>query len=218
MMNFGLRCEFTPFLEWPLLVRSGYSFVSLRLETFLKYGGPLEDFRKNLSHEIKPQYFSDYLPVSASTWDQVHQLATADFLREGFITCRKALSEESSAEVVVRDLLSSLPKSVEVAVLVRNREEVNRVRDLNGVFVAIAARDWLGDPLGIDFADRVLELEVETDLIRSDYNAVEKIIGELVLAKASRSCNVTLVLPAVVTEETFKLVDDFALRMKKDHQ
>jgi hypothetical protein len=215
-MKFGLRWEFTPYAEWPQLIRPSISFVSLRLETFLKYGGPLEEFRTNLLSAVQLQYFSDYLPV-AGTWDPVHQLASQDFLREGFVTCRAAVPEVPSPDNIIRDLLSSLPKGVEAAVLVRNREEVNRVRDLNGIFVAISARDWLGDPNEVShFADRVLEIEVETELIRSGYDTVEKIIGEVALAKSARGFSVTLVLPAVVSEQTYRLIDDFIVRIKKD--
>jgi hypothetical protein len=218
-MNFGLRWEFTPFAELPKLNCNGVSFASLRLETFLRYGGPLADFLKNLSLPVN--YFSDYLPV-ASSWDQVHRLAMHDWYghtsgTRRSLSCRRAIPEVPRPDKIVRELMENLPNGIELSLLVRNRKDVNAIRDLNGVFFSIEVGDWLGDPNEVShFADRVLEIEVPLEMIRSGHDTVKKIIGEVVQARARGSFNVVLVFPPTVDSLAYGLADDFVKHMREE--
>ena len=216
MITFGLRWDFLPFAPWP--DASSFSFLSLRLETFLKYGGPVAQFLDEQKQKTKLRFYSDYLPAGGS-WDSVHQLSLKEFAlthKPFEIECRNVLLDLPRPADVVRELLASLPQGAEASLLVRSQADINRIRDLNGVYLAVAASDWFETPGELSHvAERIRELEIDERAFER-LDLCEKLIGEIVQASGDAELAVNFLLLPSHTQDTVERALAFKMSIERE--
>ncbi len=179
--SFGLEWEFVPgrdpaedFAMAREFERSGFSHWSLRLETHLKYGGPLNAFLEERGRRAQVRFFSDYLPVApASDWETVHRLATVALLdRSGpaRLTCRRLLPQIPAPLSVLDELLARLPVSTEVNLLAATPAAFDLVRRSGEVSATVAPSASAGgvargnawvERIADDDADLITEIRVD---------------------------------------------------------
>lgn len=209
--SFGLQWDFVPGQDLSFareLERRGFSYWSLRLETHLKYGGPLAEFLDERTRYSQVRLFSDYLPVvPRAAWDSVHRLETLAFLERlspARLTCTGRVPQVPSPTVALENLLEALPERTEVNLFVDDSAEFQLLRDLQEVSATVRA-DGGGTELDIwseeerwisEVADLVTELWI--DPMRPGFSAISLAtrVRELLRnSRGSESLDITFLLP-----------------------
>lgn len=205
--SFGFAWEFVPGQDHSVardLERMGFSHWSLRLETHLKYAGPLADFFEERARHAQVRFFSDYLPVApASDWDIVHQLATVALLEKcapARLTCRRALPQIPAPRVIIDELLARLPVSTEINLLVPSAEVMSLVRHSGEVSAAVEGqgrRAWWASELFAADVDLISEIRLDPlDESFAPEPAARDVCAVLEASRGSEPLDITFELPA----------------------
>ncbi|MCM2282262.1 MAG: hypothetical protein NDI61_10495 [Bdellovibrionaceae bacterium] len=226
--SFGLQWDFVPYRDFNFarrFERMGFSHWSLRLETHLKYGGPLAEFLEERSRHAPIRFFSDYLPVAPNAdWEPIHQFGTVALLEQASparLTCRGRLPEIPSPTTVVGAMLSQLPVAIEVNILAENASTFDLLQVLGEVSATVPAaalsdkrlRDRLLSPKcepGAEPGDESgsstqadLITEIWLDPLREDLSMdqiTQSICHVLEVSRSAEPLDITFALPFQASE------------------
>ncbi len=202
--SFGFRWEFQPgedLSQVDELERLGFSHWSLRVETFLKYGGPLTQFLEKRAKHAQLRLYSDVLPwAPVVEWEPVHALATAALLENSGalrLTCRRELPEVPDPQWVLECLLKRLPLATELSLLTHDENGFAVIRRAGPISATVQLHRWRDEFHNLEHAaDMVAELEIDplvTDF--SDADVARQICRLLERSRSNATLDVTFVLP-----------------------
>lgn len=205
--SFGLAWEFVPGQDLTValrLERKGFSHWALRLETHLKYGGPLGEFLQARARQGPLRFVSDYLPVAPVTdWDPVHELATIALLNQISplrLTCRRPLPQIPMPNLVLGEMLAKLPLSTEINLQVQKPADFELVRRSGEVSASLRFGEVELDEVakGSEFGDADLITEIWVDPLGESFAAdrAAKLIARVLEASSgTEALDVTFELP-----------------------
>ncbi len=203
--SFGFRWEFQPgedLSKVDELERLGFSHWSLRVETFLKYGGPLAQFLEQRTRHAQLRLYSDILPwVPVVEWEPVHALGTAALLENTGalrLTCRRELPEVPDPQWVLECLLKRLPLATELSLLTNDENGFAVIRRAGPISATVQLDHWCEEFHNLEHAaDMVAELEI--DPLAADFSAsvvAGQVCRLLEKSRSNAALDITFVLPS----------------------
>lgn len=202
--SFGFRWEFQPGQDFSLaasLERRGFSHWSLRLETFLKYGGPLANFLEERSRHGPLRFFSDELPwAPAREWDMVHAMASVALLEKTAplrLSCYRPLPEVPQPRTILEELFQRLPVSVDLSLLARDEDELDMVRRTGPIAATVHLEDWREEWENLHAAaDLVAEVVIDPlSELMSPHVVAQALHGVLLHSRSNEILDISFVMP-----------------------